>query len=655
MIAKVVPRRSGTSSAARLVHYMVAAKGGKEQPSSWQRTADYILDTRGETGRGEKVSSFRVTNCQTDDPADAAEIIMATQARNTRSKAEKTYHLVYSFPPGEQPDLETLHAIEDELCEAIGYGDHQRISAVHQDTDHLHVHVAINKVHPETLRNVSTLQDQPRLMAACERLEIEYGLTRTNHGLESDEPEKARANARVQAAEAHRGEATLLGQLQRDIVPVLREAVSWQGVHDVLAGHGLEIRKRGNGLVIGSDEAGIWCRASSAGRDLSKGRLEARLGAFEPGRGQGRQDAQEGQRWQRRPLHQHPRTGALWQRYQSERQQVLSERQRLHQGIRGDLARRRADVQRKSALARAGLRSLRVRGVSKKLLRARQRQDTRTAYQNIRVHGQQRRAAVAQVVPLLSWQDWLRVQGERGDMTALAVLRSREKQQADMRRNLLTSEQADKARQRLFQHLKPHVRRDGAVAYRTGDGGLVLDRGENIEAAQTTTGAAMVALEIASQRFDGRALRINGSTEFRQEVAELAAVHGLGVRFEDEGLEGHRQQRSREIEDKREAAHKHAVQGWIEGRNQTRAAGADMLPHRQWTERDSGEAVYRGTRSMPDGSKALLLERGNEMLVRPAETALLQQAEGWTVGTKVAVGKVQRRTRGREDGYEIDL
>lgn len=182
MIAKRVPRRAGTSSPARLVRYMVAAQGGIE-PESWQRTADYILDTKGATTQGEKVSSYRVTNCGTDDPGDATALIQVTQAKNTRSKSDKTYHLVYSFPPGERPPLDVLHAIEDELCAAIGYADHQRISAVHIDTDHLHVHVAINKVHPTGLQNIEPFFDKQRLMEACERLEIKHGLQRTNHGL----------------------------------------------------------------------------------------------------------------------------------------------------------------------------------------------------------------------------------------------------------------------------------------------------------------------------------------------------------------------------------------------------------------------------------------------------------------------------------------
>ena len=82
MIAKRVARDGATSSAAKLVRYMVAAVGGID-PNTWARTTDYILDTKEETIKGEKVGSFRVTNCDgLDDPADATLLIQSVQAQN---------------------------------------------------------------------------------------------------------------------------------------------------------------------------------------------------------------------------------------------------------------------------------------------------------------------------------------------------------------------------------------------------------------------------------------------------------------------------------------------------------------------------------------------------------------------------------------------
>jgi hypothetical protein len=89
----------------------------------------------------------RATNCHTDDPGWVVKEILATQARNTRSLGEKSYHLVVSFPEGEKPTREQIEDIEDRLCAALGFEEHQRVSAVHQNTDNWHFRIAINKVH----------------------------------------------------------------------------------------------------------------------------------------------------------------------------------------------------------------------------------------------------------------------------------------------------------------------------------------------------------------------------------------------------------------------------------------------------------------------------------------------------------------------------
>ncbi len=129
-------------------------------PASWQRLNAYILDADHE---GEKVAWARVTNCASTDPGWAVKEIIATQARNTRSHKGKDYHLVVSFPEGERPTRGQVEDIEDRLCEAIGLAQHQRVSAVHQNTDNWHLHVAISTVDPATFRNVAPFRDHFRL------------------------------------------------------------------------------------------------------------------------------------------------------------------------------------------------------------------------------------------------------------------------------------------------------------------------------------------------------------------------------------------------------------------------------------------------------------------------------------------------------------
>ena len=84
--------------------------------------------------------------------------IAATQWLNTRAKSPRTYHLIISLRAGENPDAQTLRVIEERFCNALGYAEHQRVSVVHHDTDNVHIHVAINKIHPRTL----TLHDPIR-------------------------------------------------------------------------------------------------------------------------------------------------------------------------------------------------------------------------------------------------------------------------------------------------------------------------------------------------------------------------------------------------------------------------------------------------------------------------------------------------------------
>ena len=46
----------------------------------------------------------------------------------------------------------------------------------HSDTDHEHIHIAINKIHPETLRIHSPASDHRKLFTGARALERELGL-----------------------------------------------------------------------------------------------------------------------------------------------------------------------------------------------------------------------------------------------------------------------------------------------------------------------------------------------------------------------------------------------------------------------------------------------------------------------------------------------
>ena len=219
-----------------------------QQMSSFARLVNYITGTQ---EKHERVGTIRVTNCQSEAPAWAALEAEAVQAQNTRTRMDKTYHLLISFREGDSPSEETLRAIEDRICETLGYKDHQRVSAVHYDTDHMHIHLAINKIHPTRFTAHEPYFDKRALGALCETFEREYGIAADNHV-----PRMTPGEAKAQDMEKSAGVESLIGWIKRGVLPELLISTSWKEMHALLARNGLTMAERGNGLVI-IDTTGI--------------------------------------------------------------------------------------------------------------------------------------------------------------------------------------------------------------------------------------------------------------------------------------------------------------------------------------------------------------------------------------------------------------
>ncbi|HEU4854317.1 MAG TPA: TraI/MobA(P) family conjugative relaxase, partial [Nitrosospira sp.] len=467
------------------------------------RTADYMLASAIST-RGEKVGGVRVTNCHTDDPAAATTLIEATQAANTRSKTDKTYHLVFSFPPGEEPPLEILHKIEDELVRSIGYAEHQRISAVHIDTDHLHVHVAINKVHPKGYQNIEPYFDKKKLMEACDRLELEYGLTRTNHGLTGQEP-KSKMKEKQAQVEAHTGIESLQGHISREIAPKLKEAKTWQEAHSILAKHGLQIKKRGAGLVIGSGD--LWVKASQCDRALSLKALSDRLGPMEQG-------PKPVKAYEPKPKQGHPSSAALYEQYQNARNSNQQKREHGLEQIKyqGDLLEYNLKKWNRAQrlIVKAGF-----KGPQKLLMLKTVKLQTQLKRNKNHKKIDAKRKEFLSGSSFPSWSNWLAQSAINGNEEALAVLRSRQERE-QMAGNCLSA--PAKPAHFVVPNLRPTIDKNGHVFYQTYDGGLVIDRSNHVQCFRTTAGAAQFALELAAKRFNGQALVVEGSEEFKKEV-----------------------------------------------------------------------------------------------------------------------------------------
>jgi hypothetical protein len=540
MIAKRVLTPKGGSGYQRLSGYVLNVRQEHREatdPASWTRLGAYILDT---PHAGEKVAWARATNCGHDDPGWAVKHILSVQDRNTRSKSDKSYHLVVSFPEGERPSRAQMEDIEDRLCDALGFGEHQRVSAVHQNTDNWHLHVAINKVHLVTLRNVTPIRDHFRLQAACVELEIKHGLTQEPHTVNFAQSWERKARGRAADFEARQGGQSFLAWTQEHARPALLAALvagqgGWQAMHQVAAAYDLDLKLRGAGLVIShrSDDR-LHIKASDVDRGLALKAMTDRLGPFQPSSEQA-QARKPGARYERPAP-----SGNLYEAFQREREATsrardaaivsLAERHRAYGRELSDWYRQRLRHERTQGLEGA------LRRESFQHIAAEREKDRTERVKREREERRQARAAHS----IRSWQSYLEAEAERGNEQALAALRSRQRRAQQLESQVLTAENADQARHIVHSHMKPAVRRDGRVIYRVTDGGIVSDEAAHVRVQQPTTGAALLALSLAVDRFGNRPLVVKGTDAFRSQIAAVAAIKGISVTFADAALEHER-------------------------------------------------------------------------------------------------------------------
>jgi hypothetical protein len=536
VIAKRVARDKASSSFARLAEYIAeeeARPQGQPQeagdPLTWAKTASSILDAENDGGR---VGAVRVTNCVSEEPGFAAREIAETQKRNRRSKADKTYHLVVSFPPGERPTPEQLRDIEDSLCAAIGLTDHQRLSAVHLDTACLHIHVAINKVHPTTFHNVEPRYDKRKLMQACGELEIKHGLARANHGeVAKKEPSRSSDGENesfLRWIKEHAGEA---------LAACRTEGHGWRELHAILAEHNLELRPRGAGLVIAERGGRLTVKASSVDRGLSLKALTDRWGAYAPPT-----NAEQRIEAKRRYGGTPPQGGALYAEYQRQRETAMAARktalaelrtkhEKYAQDLRAWHGDRREALQNDPALRGAAKRK------ASQELAARRRED----FERRHAREAEQAGAVKRAHLIPSWRSFLEAAAARGDGEALTLLRRLLRRQQHAASALLTAANPDAAREVVFSELHPHTMRNGHVVYRVKDGGVVVDEVRQLRVEEPSAHAAFLALSLARERFAGQALIVEGDEQFKRQVTELAASQKVELRFADPAMEQRRQ------------------------------------------------------------------------------------------------------------------
>ncbi len=406
MIAKRIDRKPGNDNYRALALYVAAAKS-KSQPEE------------------KSLFSWHV-GCLADDYQLGIIEALATQNLNTRTKKEKTYHLMVSFRPEDEVKLtpEVFQEIERHFADALGFSEHQRHCGVHKNTSNIHMHMAYNMINPKTFNRHEPFRDFQKLSNICRAMESRFSL-KVDQGIdESKEKSSAKTNVKAQTIEAHTGQQSLFNYALEQKAKILEDvatATTWEEFHVVTLKLGLEIKLSGNGLAFQDRFGKHRAKASDIDRSLSKANLEKSLGPFCP------------------PSQELLRTVKAEKSYTAVPLYLGYERDNLYEQYKAELAQRKTDLESIKVAEKEAFKAIKTKWGDKRkiinsyaMLPAHKMKllhdikiGEQTELEQSRALHRDKQREIREARPYSSWAKFLQHRAGQGDEVALAILRSK--------------------------------------------------------------------------------------------------------------------------------------------------------------------------------------------------------------------------------------
>jgi len=198
---------------------------------------------------------------------------------------EPVYHVSVSWSPQDAPSKEEMIEVADRVLKELGLEKNQALIVSHKDTDHPHIHLAINRVDPEQFKAVDRWKHKMTLRETLRQIEKEKGWTKTAPAgrgqadiIKADWQDKHRVT--LNKALAGMGIDNPNYQTVRERALQMRDDLfkqnGWKGFDNTLAKKGLWVENKGHGMVI--TDGSLRMKASSLAREFSRGKLEKKFG-----------------------------------------------------------------------------------------------------------------------------------------------------------------------------------------------------------------------------------------------------------------------------------------------------------------------------------------------------------------------------------------
>lgn len=248
--------------------------------------SDYLVRGKGQTS-DQRVAWMMSRNLPTEDPDLVAKLMQATARLSVRVR-NPVYHVMIAWAPHEKPVPEMMQTIAAQALELTGLGEHQAFVIGHGDTSHPHLHMMVNRIHPETGKAWKPTHDFRLFDRVMRQLAEAHGFTHApSHVFNPDETDALAKGPPTEARHAaKRGAATTRQQWSRRNARQISRRVSEhldltstvQDLIGVLGKFGLRVETKGRGHVVGNDEG--YVKASSLRFDV-----DARCLKLAPGQG----------------------------------------------------------------------------------------------------------------------------------------------------------------------------------------------------------------------------------------------------------------------------------------------------------------------------------------------------------------------------------
>jgi hypothetical protein len=575
MIVKMQPSRKHSSSFKRLREYLTQERDAD--------TGELLL--RGDVVMSENLLSFDT----------AAGEMQGVASLNDLCK-DALCHYELAWPPGERPTRPQWTDSALHTLKALGYRDHQYMIVAHDDKKHFHIHIMLNKVHPETLRAYTPYRNWLALDAAARFLEAKHGWSHTPGMTRWDEESKqavpmsrSERNAYRSAQQHPTGAAARFEHYQdqesfqtyvrREIAPrvstlLTRQNVTWDDLHRLLSKAHLRLEKgESGGYTVLAIDHNIRVKASDVFRNNFAGKInrqatETALGQWTPPSSSGyeadqqvaqhsvQHSARNSALREERKAQRHAERSSLMADYNQYRNQQRA----VCKGITAEGREARQHLMVLLRQKKKEIRALAVPWLDKKILLSQAAAQSVLEVRALKLAVQQRRQ---EAFPK-NLRTWVAERAAEGDARAAAQLRGwRYADQRNQRRldarletNAMhigpppdhdsSTDWADLAQQRLAAQQKqqalanqiaaPRIwkidRNTGDVSYTLNGQVSVIDRGRIVTVLNQDKAAVLFGLEMAIQKFGPR-IACDGSVEWKRMVTKVAAQQGVSVQFTD--------------------------------------------------------------------------------------------------------------------------